>query len=183
MSVKIYKNFLTKEECQELTRLAFQGLADGWFQKGYDKNLNATSKRYTTRKVISDYAYPEKILEINSRIKEVIGLQNKPIIAEHGKDGIVISISFEEGDVPSHKDPRSQEGLITYRCNILTQAAESGAQLYVEEELVEVEEGDLHCYAVSELEHRVTAIEGKTPRVMFMFGAHLTEQELEQINQ
>jgi hypothetical protein len=181
MSVKIYKNFLTKEECQELTNLAFQGLKDGWFQKGYDEGHKITSKRYSNRMTMINHEYPEKILEINRRIKETLGLQNKPIIADHGKDGIVISISFEEGDVYSHKDPRSNDGLITYRCNILTQAAESGAQLYVEEELIEVEEGDLHCYAVSELEHRVTAIEGKTPRIMFMFGAHLTEQELEQI--
>jgi hypothetical protein len=75
--------------------------------------------------------------------------------------------------VYKHKDPKSIDGLATLRCNILTQAADAGGILYIEGQQVDVKEGDLHCYLVSEHEHWATEVEGSTPRIMWMFGAHV----------
>ena len=85
-------------------------------------------------------------------------------------------MTYQGGDVYAHKDPRSADGLPTYRCNVLTQANEDGAELYVAGKKIDVEVGDLHCYMVSELEHYVTEAKGKTPRIMYMFGAHIPKE-------
>lgn len=95
-----------------------------------------------------------------------------PLIYGHGSDGVVVSVTFPGGDVYEHKDPRSLEGLSTFRCNILTQSAESGGKLYINGIFREINVGDLHCYYASEESHYVTEVQGNSPRILWMFGCH-----------
>ena len=191
-NVKIFRNFATEEECKILSEIALQGLKDGWFTQGVNredkdplkfnqlKELVLTDKRYTTRFGHSvRFEYPQFVRDMQNKIRKFVGIDSFPIIDGLGKDGVVISISYEGGDVYPHRDPRScGDNFIIYRCNIMTSAAEGGGQLMIEGEPFDINAGDLHCYAVSELTHQVSPFEGNTPRIMYMFGAAIPEEEI-----
>lgn len=119
-----------------------------------------------------DRKYPPIVNEISNKIKKFLNIENYPIIDGHGSDGVVVSVTFPGGDVYEHKDPRSSEGLSTFRCNILTQSAESGGKLHINGIAREINVGDLHCYYVSEESHYVTQVQGNSLRILWMFGCH-----------
>jgi hypothetical protein len=59
----------------------------------------------------------------------------------------------------------------------MTQDADAGGNLYIGGEKTDVSVGDLHCYLVSEHEHWVESVQGNTPRIMWMFGAHVPAED------
>ena len=182
MKVKIYKNFLNLEECDQLNQIALNGIDEGWIGPGISRREFGYDKRYTSRLHMDSEAYPnytknnvkypEFVLEISDKIRKFMKIDHYPIISGHGRDGVVVSVTFKGGDVYSHKDPRSKDGWTTYRCNVLTQATEEGAELYVDNKLVNINVGDLHCYYASEQIHYVTEVKGTTSRILWMFGCH-----------
>lgn len=176
MQVKIYKNFLSKENCQLLNNIAEQGVKDGWISNGISYQNHNYKKRLTSRMHMANVEYPQIVRDISNSVRSFVGVNSFPIIAGHGKDGVVVSYTTQGGDVYPHKDPRSVDGLPTYRCNILTQANEDGCELYIGGKKIDIEVGDLHCYMVSEIEHYVTEAKGETPRIMWMFGAHIPKE-------
>lgn len=173
MQVKIYKNFLSKKDCQILNDVAIKGIHDGWLKSGISRGHANYQKRLTSRMHMDSFEYPEIVINTSNRVRNYLGIDTFPIISGHGKDGVVVSYTMQGGDVYSHKDPRSVNELPTYRCNILTQANEDGCELYVGGQKIDIEVGDLHCYMASEIEHYVTEAKGTTPRIMYMFGAHI----------
>lgn len=175
MFVKTYRNFLCEEECAFLNKVALSNIGK-WFDDGWDTGGTRTKLRLTTRMYMGEKKYPSKILDISKRVRQQAGINTYPLIANHGSDGIVCSIIYQGGDIYEHKDPKSVDGLPTYRCNILTQANENGANLYVDGKKINIEVGDLHCYMVSELPHYVTEAKGVTPRIMWLFGAHIPKE-------
>jgi hypothetical protein len=176
MQVKIYKNFLSKEECEVLNKVAIQGVNEGWIDKGVQDYKTGYDKRLTSRMHMGKAEYPQIVRDISTRVRKFVKVDLFPIIDGHGKDGVVVSYTVQDGAVYKHKDPRSNDGLPTYRCNILTQANEDGCNLYVDGQKIDIEVGDLHCYLVSELQHYVTEAKGETPRIMWMFGAHIPKE-------
>jgi hypothetical protein len=122
------------------------------------------------------YEYPEIVHRISNRVREFCGVSGHGLIKGHGRDGIVVSCTFPGGDIYSHQDPRSADGLATLRCNILTRAAASGGVLHLEGEAKPLEVGELHCYLASEHEHYVSEVAGDTSRVLWMFGAHVPKE-------
>jgi len=176
MQVKIYKNFLNKEECEVLNKVVMQGVSKGWINKGISYGNHNYQKRFTSRMHMENIEYPQIVRDISDRIRTFLNIDSFPIIDNHGKDGVVVSYTMQGGDVYPHKDPKSDDGLPTYRCNVLTQANEDGCDLYVGGKKIDIEVGDLHCYMVSELEHYVTEAKGETPRIMWMFGAHIPKE-------
>lgn len=175
MKVKIYKDFLPASDCKILTDYALNNV-DNWFGNGITHNCVYVDKRITTRMYMEGKTYPQEIIDISNRIRKFVGVENFPLIEGHGANGVVCSITYQGGDVYKHRDPRGNDELPTYRCNGSTQANEKGADLYVDGEKIDVKVGDLHCYMVSELEHYVTEAKGKTPRIMWMFGAHIPKE-------
>jgi hypothetical protein len=175
MQIKIFKNFLCKEECEILNNIAKNGLGL-WMHTGITDYTKEIKTRFTSRMKMGNYEYPKIVLDISNRVRSFVGIDSFPIIDGHGKNGVVVSYTMQGGDVYPHKDPRSADGLLTYRCNILTQANEDGCDLYVGGKKIDIEVGDLHCYMVSELEHYVTEAKGETPRIMWMFGAHIPKE-------
>lgn len=173
MEVKIFRNFLSKTDCQHLSNIALQNTK--WFGDGITYGSKKITNRLTSRMYMKSQ-HPQEILNLSKKVRECAGVSNFPLIDDHGKDGIVISITKQGGDVYEHRDPRSNTGLPAYRCNILTQANEDGAELYVNRQKIEVNVGDLHCYLVSELPHYVTEAKGKTLRIMYMFGAYIPKE-------
>ena len=178
MTVKLFKNFLSVKECEELNKVAKKGLNEGWINVGVNYQDRAYAKRYTSRMHMVDAEYPQIVRDIATKVRQFAGIDKFRIIDGHGKDGVVVSVTFKGGEVHLHKDPRSVMGMPTYRCNVLTQANEDGCDLYVGGKKVDVEVGDLHCYMVSEVEHYVTEAKGDTPRIMWMFGAHIPLERL-----
>jgi len=175
MDVKIYKNFLSADECCTLNDHALSNIGN-WFGDGITNGTTHIKTRITTRLYMGEKKYTQEIVEVGKRIRTFLGIDQFPIIDGHGSAGVVCSITYQHGDVYKHKDPKSNDGLPTYRCNVLTQANEEGADLYVDGKKIDVGVGDLHCYMVSELEHYVTEAKGSTPRIMWMFGAHIPRE-------
>jgi len=176
--INVVKNFLSADECATLNKIAEQGIKEGWVSLGVNRKDYAYKKRYTSRMHMAKAEYPEVVRDISKKVRTFVGINEFPIIDGHGKDGVVVSVTFKGGEVYSHKDPRSLMGMPTYRCNVLTQANEDGCDLYVGGEKVDLSVGDLHCYMVSEIEHYVTEAKGDTPRIMWMFGAHIPTERL-----
>jgi len=175
--IKIFRNFITLDECKKLSDIALMGVEEGWLGLGISQGKFEYKKRFTSRIHMENKKYPEFVIEMSNRIREFMGIQYYPLILGHGSEGVVASVTYTGGDVYSHRDPRSNGGFTTYRCNIMTQATEEGAELYVDDELVDINVGDLHCYYASEQTHYVTEVKGKTPRILWMFGAHRPYQD------
>lgn len=177
MRIERIKNFLTQAECDALNAWTDLGVQNKWLDIGVThKNLGYTG-RFTSRMYGSRYVYPEIVLEISARVRSYCGVSTYPLIAGHGRDGVVVSCTFPDGDVYHHVDPRSESGIATLRCNVMTRAADAGAVLHIGGQVVDIEVGELHCYLVSEHQHYVTKVEGNTSRVMWMFGAHVPAED------
>jgi hypothetical protein len=172
MRVEVFPNFATKEEIHALNAWAELGVKNKWLDLGMSAE-RATTNRFTTRFYGDRYSYPQLVKDISQRIRKFVGVDSYPLIEGHGRDGVVVSYTCNGGDVYKHKDPKSIDGLATLRCNILSQKADAGGVLYIDGQQINVAVGDLHCYLVSEHEHWATKVEGETPRIMWMFGAHV----------
>jgi len=174
MRIERHKNFLSPEECAVLNAWADEGVQNKWLDAGittgdapYEKEKRVTSRFYGDR-----FDYPNLVLEISNRIRYFCGVESYGLIEGHGKNGVVVSCIFDGGNVHLHKDPINN-GLSALRCNVMTRAADTGAELYIGGQLIDIEVGELHCYLASEFEHKVTEVKGSTPRVMWMFGAYV----------
>lgn len=176
MRIEVIPNFATSFEVSALNAWAELGVTKRWLDIGVSKNTFAT-KRVTSRFYPDRYQYPKVALNLSKRVRESVGVGAYPLIKGHGRNGIVVSYTYPGGDVHKHRDPKSIDNTATLRCNILTQKADSGGLLFVEGQKIDVAVGDLHCYLVSEHEHWATEVEGGTPRIMWMFGAHVPAED------
>lgn len=171
MKIKIIPNFLTEEVCQKLNDWVNLAVKEKWLDFGKDRSLNTYTKRLNSRFYGDRFTYPEEALEISKQIRKYLSIDKFPII-DYGRDGIVVSYIMEGGDVYEHRDPKI-ENYVTLRCNIVTQSPENGGNLYIEGKKIDVNRGDLHCYLVSEHNHKVSKVIGNTPRILWMFGAYV----------
>lgn len=177
MRVEIIPNFLTKSEIDALNEWVELGVVNKWLDRGISQSAPA-HLRVTSRLYADRYEYPQIVRDISERIRNFLSIADYPLIIDQGRDGVVVSCTFTGGDVYPHKDPKSPEtGHATLRCNILTQKADAGAQLYLDEQPINFNVGDLHCYLASEHTHRVTAVEGNTSRILWMFGAYVPAED------
>ena len=167
----MFPNFATQEEIDALNAWAELGVRNKWLDLGISNN--GPINRLTSRFYGDRYKYPQIVKDVSQRVRKFVGVDSYPLIEGHGQNGVVVSYTYNGGDVYKHIDPKSTDGLATLRCNVLTQKADAGGVLYVAGQQVNIEAGDLHCYLVSEHEHWATKVEGETPRIMWMFGAHV----------
>lgn len=178
MRVEVVKGFLPKSECRFLVEWAMLGVKSGWLSTGVSRGA-PTNDRFTSRMYGDRFTTPPEILAISERVRAFCGISEYPLIdgPSHGRDGIVVSYTKPGGDVYKHRDPTAEDGTPTLRCNIMAQSHESGGALFVDGQQVDVGVGDLHCYLVSEHYHQVTPTGGNTPRIMYMFGAHVPAED------
>ena len=178
MRLCILPNFLSQEGCSVLSSIADSGVKEGWVTPGLASVQGGlTHLRLTSRFYGSRVKLPKEISTVEARIVESCRLEGKSRVVGHGTGGVVVSITYEGGSVHKHKDPSSSNGLATLRCNILTRKPEKGGFLYLEGNLVKVNQGDLHCYLASEHEHYVSEVYGPVSRVLWMFGAHVAADD------
>lgn len=174
MRIEVVKNFLNPEEIAGLNAWADEGVQKRWLDIGAaDKFLTPTTRdtRVTSRFYGDRYEYSNLVHLVANRIRSYCGVANMPVIEGHGKNGVVVSCTFNSGDVFAHRDPRIIPNLATLRCNVMTRKPDSGGKLFVGGQYVPLDVGDLHCYLASEHVHYVTTVKGNTSRVLWMFGA------------
>ena len=174
-NVIIIRNFATPEEVQILKDWSRQAVIDGQFVDGITgdwdtKQFSITKKRLTNRRS-KNINYPQLVETLQNRIRATFPvLSDAPVIDGHGRDGVVVSITYNDGDVYKHKDPSVGEGVVGLRCNILASKAQDGGTIHVEDKTYDLNEGDMMCYLVTELYHSVEVCNGDNPRTLFMFG-------------
>jgi hypothetical protein len=187
--VLIKKNFLNEAERLEFYNWCVlhaekrEGFVEGITREGTIGSygpISRTDKRVTTR-IADNINYPEIAYEIKEKVKNYISnIQNSPIIHSHGKDGLVISVTYDGGDVYEHLDPRMDLNYSCLRCNILLSKPEQGGTIYINNIPYDINPGDLHCYLVSDYIHRVDECHGITPRVMLMYGWLINQNDWEE---
>lgn len=169
--VEVVKSFASSKECAVLNAFITAGVSTNWLDKGLSRGALGYEKRLTNRMYGGRGPNPELALQLQQRICQHWGLQNKEIAhTSGGNDGIVVSTTFRGGDVYRHIDPALARPLSTLRCTLLSSAAERGCDLYVDDTKIDFSEGDLACYLVSDWPHYVTENLGDKPRNLWMFG-------------
>ena len=178
MRIERHKNFLSPEDCAALNAWVDEAVQNKWMDAGISSGKSGYAKRFTSRLYADRFEYPQIVRNISDRIRFFCGVNAYPLIEDHGRDGVVVSCTFSGGDVYPHKDPKANSHS-ALRCNVMTRAADVGAELYVGGQLIDIEVGELHCYLASEFEHYVTEAQGKTSRVLWMFGAAVPKDDWE----
>jgi hypothetical protein len=159
--IKVIPNFVSDIECQVLS---------DWILQNHHSFTDAGmgGKRKTTRYLSNDIKFPQSALDIRVRIKQ--NLQLEDMVRPPFINGMVASYA-EPGDTCyEHMDPVWCEGHHTMHCNVIVQKPESGGNVVIEGREYNLPKGDLICYYVSNLNHKVTEVFGDKPRLMWVFG-------------
>jgi hypothetical protein len=178
------RQFLDRAVCESLNAWVDEGVEKKWLDVGRSENPSwAYKDRLTTRKYGTRFEYPAVVYQVFDEITRLLGLHDVPkSVVGGGRDGVVVSYTLSGGDVYKHKDPMEGE-LHVLRCNVMTRAADAGAQLFIGGEKIDIGVGDLHCYLPSDVEHYVTTAEGNTPRIMWMFGYQISKEDFLKIKE
>jgi hypothetical protein len=180
----IVNNFLSTDECNQLNDWVDLGVKNKWLDNGISQgSVWQYKNRLTTRNYGDRFEYSDVVYAVFERITERLQLNNlsKSIVGA-GKDGVVVSCTFPNGDVYPHVDPKEGE-LEVLRCNIMTRKADTGGNLYVGGNKIDINVGDLHCYLPSTIEHYVTEVKGQTSRVLWMFGYQCSTERFNELCQ
>lgn len=172
------RNFIDESVCKSLNAWVNEGVEKKWLDVGISRGSGWEYKdRLTTRNYGQRFDYPDAVYKVFEKITDTLNLQGVPkSVIGGGKNGIVVSCTFPDGDVYPHQDPMESEFHVL-RCNVMTQAADDGAQLFIGGKQIDIGVGDLHCYLPSDMEHYVTPVKGATPRIMWMFGYQITKEQ------
>jgi len=173
--VVVVRNYATKEECDLLTKWAMEAVKEDQFVDGVSGNWDTKEftrvKTRLTNRMSTNINYCETVYTIQKRLRNDFDkISDAPVIEGHGKDGVVVSITYNDGDVYKHKDPSVGEGLSGARFNILSSVPENGGLIHVEDKTYQMNPGDLMAYLVTDFYHSVDQCHGESPRIMFMFG-------------
>ena len=160
---KVFKNFLSHSECDELSSWIFSKQNTFIFQ-----SANMGGHRYTTRFTDpSSFSYPSLAYQIQERIISVLGLQNFNLPPY--KDGMVASHAHPDDTCYEHLDPEWYSNKKTLHCNAVLNDFEGG-EPYIENQSLKIQKRDLICYFVSEKKHGSRKVLGATPRNLWIFG-------------
>ena len=171
------KQFITQTQCDELNAWVNVAIQNKWLDMGRGENASWNmNSRLTTRQYGYRFEYPQIVHDVFAQITDALGLTDLPkSIVGGGRGGVVVSCTYADGDVYEHIDPMEGDRHVL-RCNIMSQQADLGADLYIGNKHIDVEVGELHCYLPSDVPHYVTTAKGQTPRIMWMFGYQCSKE-------
>ena len=160
---KVYKNFISDLECDELNHWILDNKDTPIF-----KDANMGGIRYTTRYTDPDsYLYPKVSYQIQERIISILNLVNYKLPPY--KDGMVASHALPNDTCFPHLDPEWYPNKKTLHCNVaLTHF--NGGESQIENENIKLDRRDLLCYYVSEVKHGSTLILPPNYRNLWIFG-------------
>lgn len=166
------KNYISNKICEKLTSWAIEASNNGQFNYGSTKENNVRTKfRLSNRLKFDQIEYPEEVYAVQQFIlNDFPSLRSLKKMDSWGKDGIVVSITYDQGDVFPHVDPPVFDGYDGIRFNILSSKQDVGGILNIEEKKYNPNPGDLMAYKVTKFTHFVERCYGNSPRIMFMFG-------------
>ena len=164
---KIFQNFILEKESLELS---------DWILKHHSTLMFAKSKhpgtiRKTTR-FSKNIAYPKLSFDLQNKIdleikkifnlKEILRVPDFPygMYGSYGKAGDSCGV---------HTDRRWFSDHITYHFNVMLTDYEN-ADLYINDELINLKKTDGILYPVSEVPHYTTELTGTNPRMFWCFG-------------
>jgi hypothetical protein len=168
--IKTIPNFLSNFECNNLA---------SWIMSNHHNFVDANMKgvRKTTRYLNDGIKFPQIALEIRERLKNHLDLED--MIRPPFTNGMIASYA-EPGDTCyEHTDPVWCEGHHTMHCNVIVQKPESGGNVVIEGQEFDMPEGDIICYYVSDLKHKVTEVVGNKNRLMWIFAFCVEESKNE----
>jgi hypothetical protein len=179
MELLVIRNFLSLDKCQELNEWVDEGVSKKWLDFGTDRgNSKSYQERLTSRMYAERFTQPSCVSRVFDEITNRLDFHHLPKSKNGGgKDGVVVSCTFPNGDVYKHKDPMEENGCHVLRCNIMTRKADEGAELFIDDQKIDIGVGDLHCYLPSDMYHYVTPVQGNTSRVMWMFGYQIQKSK------
>jgi len=118
--------------------------------------------------------YVDPLLErMTRRCEQCLRLQG---VAEDLVLGRTISLITPGGFIHRHTDayhagqPGHRPGYDHLRCNIVVRLADTSGRPVIEDEALDVEEGDLWVFFASKSFHETKPIAGSEPRIVFGFG-------------
>lgn len=187
--VRVVKNFANPDEISLLNKWSLQNYKNN---PGEYKDANMDSirpkTRFTTRldndcdhqdkKIFIDY--PREAYIIRERIMNKFGLWNYKSPPSF-VDGIVNGIGFGEGAIDEHIDPVYYPNTRTLHCNIISQKSDFGGITIIGGEKYDINVGDLLCYVVSDVKHKVTVTKGRTNRILWVYGFCISPYKMEEI--
>ena len=157
--VLIIRNFISQEDCEILNDWTAQAIKEDQFTELVRK---------------SDIGkWPTK-----QDTKKIRGAAGR----SEGKDGVMVTITYDQGEVNTHKDfmenhsDETHEGL---RCNILTSKSASGGLIISDGLSYDLNIGDMMCFLATKYEHSVEKCIGDIPRILFIYGFILSSGEWE----
>jgi hypothetical protein len=178
MRVEILENFVTKEDAAVLNEFTLNGIREGSFTEGVaSKHLNPPNVQMVTR-FSPKTVFPKVALDIQNKLKVLLGLEDKDIHTFFHPTSIVVNCSFAPARVFRHKDHK-QNDLSLLRCNVLSSAPEAGGVLHVEDKPIEQPELSVYFCLVTDYYHYVTAVEGDKPRILWQFGFNVDKEAWE----
>lgn len=186
---KIIKNFITDEEKNILNNWTLQNYTKPYFS---DPRMNNDSKqtRFTTRHPYNrinsyrDYKvnYPDVAYKIQQRLFSYLNVDYRSIIPWPSfTDGIVNTIAFSPGGCIEHIDPVYYTGTYTLHCNFITNKAISGGITQIQRKCYDLDENDMLMYITSHIKHGATDIIGDDPRILWVYGFCIHENEVKTI--
>jgi len=173
-------NFISKEDSKILSNWILNNCHKFFFK---DANMGGNRKatRYSTNE---NFLFPKEALYIRKKIIDKFNLQEneKNNIFPPFKDGIVASFAVNNDTCHEHVDPVWVENYETLHCNIITQAPEQGGEVVINKKKYTMKENELFCYRVSKSSHEVLQVKSEKPRLMWVFGFCVNEQQWNYIN-
>jgi len=176
--IKVVKNFITDDEIEVLNKWTSDNYTQPYFM---DPKMNKDSiqTRFTTRHAYGReekyknfrVTYPKEVYNIQKRLLKYLNL-NQTTIAPWPSftDGVVTTITFPPGSCCKHIDPIYFPNTYTLHCNFVTQNPEFGGITYIEDTPFNFNKNDMLMYVTSHLQHEVTEISGKIPRILWVYG-------------
>lgn len=167
--VLLRRGFIDEAQCSVLKDF-FLSVKGTQFVDGITSGGKRTKTRLTNRMCSDKISYPKEVYEIQAKVISELGLRDLKVHDYnrgyfHGKDGIVVSITFPSGDVYRHVDPNA-EGADVLRANVLLSGKST---VIVRQRRYDIQVGDLMSYLVSVHEHEVPEVSGEM-RIMMMCG-------------
>ena len=177
-----FKGFITEEERLELVDW-FN--TSGSFNPGLSRGEWGYTARETTRQQ-KQVDFPPLVHELKERAFGLFEFTHKCVPQSLPCSQPIIAVkTFNGGDTYSHRDPTLIEGMAVLRLNVIIQKPESGGVLHVMDENGtviewETEQGELHCYEVTQHTHAVTKTIGDKSRYILIFSMQVPYDDWEQ---
>lgn len=177
MRLERIPNFITEAERLELIDWIEGAISDKRIDDAMDRVPNSeryvdTALRQNTRFVNKNVDYPEVAFAIRDRIMDIFEWEYVKNVDFGGdKENILIVVHHPGGDTYKHTDGSIFKHSL--RCNIILKKPTAGGELYVEDQKIDPEERELHCYEVTHNEHWVTEVGGEDYRCIMLVGVDI----------